>query len=157
MNQAIICGKSSYDANRAYNLRNAINAYYTEYRSFPLPKAIDSDVVDTATDQEIMKYLIYSLPSRPPEFSPRGISFFSDRPAKLASNGRWINGIKMISDGIPAVYDHRGNPFLIRIDTSISGSIVPPDTNKPTQETVLIWGAGRDGDYNTWENNPITW
>jgi hypothetical protein len=84
-------------------------------------------------------------------------------PAKK-SRGRddgWANGL--ISDpatGAYGVVDSYGKPYRIRLDTNHDETLTNPNPQqaaegRPTLKArVLVWSAGKDGDWNTWDDNP---
>jgi len=76
----------------------------------------------------------------------------------------WRDGL--ISDpatGAYGVADVYGKPYRIRLDTNQDETLINPNPDqaaagRPTLKTrVLVWSAGKDGDWNTWDDNLMSW
>jgi len=54
-------------------------------------------------------------------------------------------------------YDQWGNLYRIRTDLDGDGRVPDPSGSGEIEETLLVWSAGPDGDFDTWEDNIKTW
>lgn len=149
--------KSKIDTNRAYNLKNAIAAYFTEHRKFPINDSSLQKTIEIDSDHRLMQFLIPQQRSFNEQQSPRNIQFYADKTAKQTRDKKWVNGIRESKDGSIEVFDNYGNNFRISIDLGISRKMISPDSKEPIPETVLVWSAGKDGNFDTWDDNPKTW
>lgn len=154
--KATISTAKSRDTNTAFNLRNAISAYYTEYRSFPVSDELKTGVVELKSDNELMKFLMPEESNGGYVGNPKGIVFFSGRQARQRSANLWTNGVRISNDGTE-LFDFLGNHFRIQIDLMMSGKMVPPGGGVPVSDHVCIWSAGKDGDFSSWRDNVKTW
>ncbi|MEM1442534.1 MAG: hypothetical protein AAGF67_09340 [Verrucomicrobiota bacterium] len=146
---------SGHAANTAYNLKNAITTYFTEYRKYPL----ETEMADltTLTGEELMSVLMGSENEAALQRNPRKMAFFSDRPAKHV-DGKYIKGVQMEKGERYFLLDTWGNQYLVRMDTNYDNRVSSPED--PTQllpEAVIVWSAGPDGDFSTWDDNVKTW
>ena len=148
---------ASYAANTAFNLRNAIHSYATEYRRLPGFEPPQSYDVDVQSDDEFMDYLLASERGKRTGCNARSIAFFADKPARKNANGTYIKGIAANGYGGGALWDPWGNHYRIRIDANADGRVADPMTNEPIEASVLIWSAGKDGKFEIWKDNPKTW
>lgn len=143
--------------NTAYNLINSISAYFTEYRVHPI---IDTkNDVEIESGSELMGILLGSgkqiLPNGP---NPRGIIFWSGSVARPMGNGRFRDGIQFDEGGSGVLVDPWGNPYQVHLDTNFDSQLENP--KKPgtfLSKSILVWSAGPDGDFETWEDNVKTW
>lgn len=157
--------------NTALNLRNAISAYYTEYRRFPVPKSVsqEDDYLDFATNEEFMAQLLGG--------SPRGIPIFSGRSAKRLKSDTFINGLALNDDGSGngSLWDPWGNLYGVRIDITnrqnmpnpertppnLSGDAAPKwgsgQSNAPKyiSESLVVWSQGKEAELSS--DNVTTW
>jgi type II secretory pathway pseudopilin PulG len=118
-------------------------SYHTEYARFP---ATDSEVMVTA-EGALLKALMGQG-----EHNPRQVVFL-DVP--LAVGGK--NGLLVKGDDETLV-DIWGQTYRILMDVDGNGSIASPEPQqKPLTESVLVWSAGEDGDFDTWEDNLASW
>lgn len=177
---AMNSAKKASAENTAYNLRNAIGAYFTEYRRQPLPSAPgNSAYVDYPSDKEFMDILLAADSSIGREKNPRGIPFFSGKAAKKLDSSRWIKGLALQSDGGGSLWDPYGRMYGIRLDTSNKGRMENPAKKIPNvsggegapnwgsggatgssvpdliTESVVVWSSGKEEDLAT--DNVTTW
>lgn len=141
----------------AYNLKNAISAHFTELRKYP---AFDSTYdTDLSTDFHLMDILVgadYTLKNR--HISPRRIAFYSGREATLGEDGRYLKGVSKTPEGRTELWDPWGNHYHVRLDTNHDNMIADPSGgDAPIPESILVWSAGPDGDFDTWKDNVKSW
>ena len=156
----------------AYNLKNAISAYFTEYRKFPMePDASEQDEVFTGTrgDTEgnssnfpLMDVLLGAdSQAQPGRYNPRRIAFYTDKAAKPTGSGKFRKGIKLESDGGGELWDPWGNYYHVRMDLDYNNRTEKPMWDKSDSqflpESVLVWSAGKDLDESTEKDNVKTW
>jgi type II secretory pathway pseudopilin PulG len=145
--------------NTARNLRNAIAAFHTEYRDYPLPDPANDLTIDSG--HALMDILLGSDPQKGPGGrNPRGIAFFVDRAARPIGGGRFRKGLTLSPDGTGELWDPWGNHYRVRFDSNGDNRVGNPDPAAAATllpESILIWSAGPDGDFDTWVDNVITW
>ncbi|MES2467271.1 MAG: hypothetical protein V4675_08230 [Verrucomicrobiota bacterium] len=91
------------------------------------------------------------------------------KPAKNQQGTAWnyVNGrITNSTVGSYGIVDSNGNPFRIRLDTNGDKILANPNPDQAaaeglvalaTTKGVIVWSAGNDGDWNTWDDNPKSW
>ncbi|MCB1100711.1 MAG: hypothetical protein KDN22_34435 [Verrucomicrobiae bacterium] len=138
----------------AQGLRNAVKQYHLQYGSFsPLsPNPTDSDfTVDS--DARLMAILL----GLDDERNPRKIAFGEWREAgKSRTNG--LVYAENSDSGI--LVDQWGNPFRIVMDVDHDYRLANPDATAEVRilrQTILVYSAGPDGDFDTWNDNITTW
>jgi prepilin-type N-terminal cleavage/methylation domain-containing protein len=155
--------KISKTESTAINLRNAINAYYTEYRKFPYhPKKGDKGTISLFTNTELMDALCAS-PSEviPGGLNPRGIVFFTGRNARAMGNGKFHNGVLIDARGGASLYDIWGEYFEIALDGDNNGRITTPtwdlgNSSSEITESILVWSNGPDKVVEGTKNDNVT-
>ena len=148
----------AYDSNTADNIGFAVSEYFTEYQRFPGVDSASGDDTDFETNERFITMLLGTAPSLQDDFNPRGIAFFTASEAKHDPvSGRFHSGIKLHPNGKGELFDNYGNFYRVRVDGNRDGSINSPIDNLPVSERVLVWSAGRDGDFGTWKDNIKTW
>lgn len=148
---------SSHARQTAFNLKNAIDSYVSEYRKLPGFASSRPYDIDLQSDEKFMAYLLDPPRGRRMGLNKRGILFFTAQTAKKNEAGRYRTGISTRKGVGSALWDPWGNHYRIRIDSNNDGRVIDPQTNGPMKEIVLIWTAGKDGDFGTWEDNQKTW
>lgn len=139
--------------NTVYNLRNSISAFFTEYREFPISDKTNPAAQDVSvhSNADLMPILMGNAPAQ----NPRSIRFFSGMQAKPGTNGGFRKGY---DSGTQTLYDPWGNPYRVIFDNNMDNRIDSPATpGSSISATILIWSAGPDGDFKTWEDNIKTW
>lgn len=157
-----MCGKIPVNSDRtraentAHNLKNSISAYFTEYREYPL-RSPDVDLtVDTR--HQIMDILLGSEKEKPRERNPRGIAFYTDKAAKPMKGEGYRNGVVLDSQGGGELFDSWGKHYRVRFDTDFDNRIENPEAaGTLLPDSIAIWSAGKDGDFDTWKDNVKTW
>ena len=88
------------------------------------------------------------------------------KPAKRMSGGQypWSNGLFFVTDTGPyGLVDYQGKPYRVRLDTSNDREIANPNPLEISEgrsrlpKGVIVWGAGKDGNWETWDDNPKSW
>lgn len=158
LNGALQKAGQRHAENTAYNLKTAISAYYTEYRRFPAePESGES--VDLQSDHELMDVL-FGADNQAGEsgLNPRGIVFYAGIEAVPMSNGKYSKGVVLGPGGTGTLWDPWGNHYRVRLGDPVAKRVEDPEepgTHLP--ESILVWSAGEDGDFDTWEDNAKTW
>lgn len=166
----------------AKGIADAVMEYDADQGHFPRPpmtgkaKGMDTGT-DTDTDTSDEEGLIRILLGREPEPGPmsphRGINHLEYmQSAKLRSTGprqaeaqgsdRWVRGL--VDDGgrLEAV-DGWGAYFRVRLDTDGDREVANPDPagvaegHPKLAGRVIVWSAGKDGRWDTWEDNVKSW
>jgi len=143
----------------AYHVKNAISAYFTEYRHYPVREAAGDVTLDT--DEELMDVLLGSDSQAGADgLNPRRIVLYTDRQAKPDGHGGFRGGVTLDAAGGGILLDPWGRPYRVRLDTDYDNRVENPDPDDPERilpESILVWSAGPDGDFDTWEDNVKTW
>lgn len=154
---ALSKAEHAYAENTAQNLKNAIAAYVAEYREYPLLDPANDLTIESG--HKLMDVLFSSDAQKAPGGrNPRGIAFYTDKAAKPIGEGRFRKGVILDENGGGELWDPWGNHYRVRLDTNGDGKIenpAAPGTHLP--ESILIWSAGPDGDFETWEDNVKSW
>jgi type II secretory pathway pseudopilin PulG len=132
----------------------AVNAYYTEYGTYPLATN-DNPLANTGD----LFYTLRAIPTganASDATNPRRIVFISPPDAKDQASPR--SGIKM-ADG--QWYDPWGTIYKIAIDGDYDNQLAQnPYTNgagaTPLRQTVIGWSLGKDRQLGTMGNNIFT-
>lgn len=146
--------------NDALQLKNAIGSYFTEYRKYPV-KTAGGDDTTMDSDETLMDVLLAADGN---EMNPRGIPFYSGKPAKRGSSGTWRAGISSNSNGGGALWDpyNHGHHYTVTMDTDYNDRVNPsgyPLTGGVSfiPSGVAVWSPGSDGDLNETKDNITTW
>ena len=154
------------------SLRNATQQFLADYGKLPLPVSADPATGGLDTDSGVMPGLMAVLHGKEPPGTapqnPRGTDYLNG--IKPANSGKkpggplWINGVTM-GPGLSkcSVVDSWGNFFRVRLDTDGDGLVenpIPdevPEGRPRLKQRVIIWSPGKDGNDETWEDNPKSW
>jgi hypothetical protein len=140
----------------AQNLKNAISAFFVEYREYPL-RSPDLDIT-ADTRRELMDILLGAENEQGKSKNPRGIAFYTDKAAKPMENGRFQKGIRLEADGGGELWDSWGNHYRVRMDTNFDNQTESPEApGTLLPESILVWSAGKDGKFETWKDNVKSW
>lgn len=146
--------------NTAYNLKNALSAFFTEYQKFPVPDDESSDT-RLETDHALMDVLMgANLEGKQGKLNPKRIAFYSNRRAKPMGKGRYRNGVKLEEGNKGELWDPWGNYYRVALDLDGDGRVANVDSRLEVEhlpEAFLVWSAGPDGDFDTWKDNVTTW
>jgi len=142
--------------NTAHNIESAILAYYAEYRKFP--EQPDEKRVDLASDHELMDTLLGADQAAEDGSNPRRIAFYTGKQAKPTGNGKYRKGLSLEEGGGGALWDPWGNHYRVRLGDPATNQMENPE--KPgifLPHLILVWSAGEDGDFDTWDDNVKSW
>ncbi len=153
----------SHGENTAYNLKNAISAYFTEYRKYPVDSSNSSETTEIRTDRALMDVLLGSDGQKESGgLNPRGIAFYTDKAAKPAGEGKFRKGVRLEDDGGGELWDPYAEYYFVRMDLDYNNRVEKPvwdETNDAQMlpESILVWSAGKDQDESTGKDNIKTW
>jgi len=157
----------------ALDLANAIRQFGADNHKLPLPSGPAPQGGDRDTDSAPSHSFIAILgrdedPSAEAQNQKHTDYLEGIKPAKRsrkpAGDYGWVDG--RISDpatGAYGVVDCYGKPYRIRLDTNHDETLTNPNPQqaaggRPTLKArVLVWSAGKDGDWNTWDDNLMSW
>ncbi|NLT69748.1 MAG: type II secretion system protein [Verrucomicrobiaceae bacterium] len=147
--------------NTAYNVKNAISAYFTEYRKYPV-KGDANETEEIRTDSELMDILLGAdSEAQSGGLNPRRIAFYTDKAAKPMGDGKYRKGIRLESDGGGELWDPYGDYYYVRMDLDYNNRVEKPTWDKGDSqflpESILVWSAGKDNDENETQDNVKTW
>lgn len=153
------CTDCNRAENTAYNLKNAISAYFTEYRQYPGMKEPEGPDLDLDSGHVLMDILLGSdkeVESR--SGNPRRITFYTDKAAKPLGDGKFRKGVALDPDGRGTLWDLWGNFYRVRMDSSFDNKVENPELpGSLLPESIAVWSAGKDGNFDTWKDNVKTW
>ncbi len=147
--------------NTCYDLKNAISAYFTEYRKYPA-KADANETEEIRTNSDLMDILLGAdSEAERGGLNPRRIAFYTDKAAKPLGDGSYRKGVTLESDGGGELWDPYGEHYYVRMDLDYNNRTEKPswDTGDAQflPEAILIWSAGKDTDESTIKDNVKTW
>jgi len=147
--------------NTAYQLKNAISAYFTEYRKYPVDPQME-ETEPIRTDRELMDVLLGSDgAAERGGLNPRRIAFFTDKAAKPMGDGKYRKGVKLESDGGGELWDPYGDYYFVRLDLDYNNRTKKPvwdvGDSEFIPESILIWSAGKDNLEEEIKDNIKTW
>jgi hypothetical protein len=158
----------------AIAIANAVEQFYSDYNTLPfstnptLPLTTDADT-DSSSTQPIITILLGKEKEGSTLLNPRRTDFAEGiKPAKKSTRKEtlniWMNGLYPNGTSGPyGVVDAWGNPYKIRLDTNFDKQLANPNPDqiqegRPTlPKRVVVWSAGKDGDWDTWDDNPMSW
>lgn len=149
--------------NTAYNLKNAISAYFTEYRKYPVESSNNNETGEIRSDHELMDVLLGADSQKESGgLNPRGIAFYTDKAAKSAGDGKFRKGVRLETDGGGELWDPYADYYFVRMDLDYNNRVEKPtwDDTVDVQvlpESILVWSAGKDQDESTGKDNVKTW
>lgn len=144
----IISTKSSNAENTAYNLENAISAYFTESRKYPLE--IRKADLTTTPGHPLLTILVGNDDPAAMTYNPGKIAFFSGKAARL-NDGHYTRGIEYNEDVPSYLCDPWGNLYHGRLDTDYDNRIENPEfPGQLLPRSVAFSSADRDGYFSTW-------
>jgi prepilin-type N-terminal cleavage/methylation domain-containing protein len=156
--------EETHATNTAYNLKNSISAYYTEYRKFPVDPSQTSDETPLRTDHELMDVLLGSdSQAEDGGLNPRRIAFYAGKQAKPTGQaGKYRKGVTLEEDGGGELWDPYGDYYYVRLDLDYNNRVPKPTWDEKTDasqlpEQILIWSAGKDNDETLAKDNIKTW
>lgn len=140
---------------------SAVSSYFADYERFPIAKvAAGVEVmIDTATDGEFLGILNASGET---QYNPRHLKYIDGMQQAKFTNGQWVNGINFEDNPeAPTLTDPWGKGYKVVLDADANGEIANPEQNATNPKILgkkcLVYGAGADGDYTTWADNPKSW
>lgn len=148
--------------NTAYNLKNAISAYFTEYRKYPVDSSNTDEMTEIRTNRDLMDVLLGSDSQKESGgLNPRGIAFYTDKAAKPMGDSKYRKGVRLEDDGGGELWDPYGDYFYVRMDLDYNNRTAKPtwDTSDAEflPEAILVWSGGKDADETTEKDNIKTW
>lgn len=143
--------------NTTFNLKNAITAYHTEYDEYPLLDPANDLTIESG--HKLMDVLFSSDAQKAPDGrNPRGITLYTYKTASPMGDGRFRKGVTLDESGGGELWDPWGNHYRVRLDTNSDGKVENPAApGERIPESILIWSAGPDGDFETWADNVKSW
>ncbi|MDC0322584.1 type II secretion system GspH family protein [Verrucomicrobiales bacterium] len=148
--------------NTAYNLKNAISAYNTEYRKFPVRSGSNDGDTTMYSDHELMDVLLAAdNQTQPGGLNPRRISFYSGKKAKRAAGGKYRKGVHLESGGAGELWDPYTEYYEVTMDTDYNNRVKAPewDTGESTDipGTIIVWSNGAKTGDSEIADNIKTW
>ena len=149
-------------SNAAYNLKNAISAYFTEYRKYPV-KPDREETEELRTEKELMDVLL-GADSEAEEggLNPRRIAFYTDKQAKRGDDQKYKSGITLEDGGGGELWDPWFDHYYVRMDLDYNNRVEKPEWDNETDskflpESILVWSAGKSQDEEYKKDNVKTW
>lgn len=155
-------------------IATSIDGFKKDYNTLPLPSGPGLPGADCDTDTSPTHGFTDILAGKEGEAADRqnkrGVDYFEGiKPAKKAlpkdTSTVWKNGIYLDeTTNHYGVMDAWGTPFRIRIDTNKDAEIANPNPDQTAagrpvilNNSAIVWSAGKDGDWDTWDDNPMSW
>jgi len=151
--------KKAHAENDCYNLKNAISAYFTEYRKYPAdPNADEED--EMRTDHDLMDILLGADNADGEKYNPRRIAFFTGKQAKPAGDGKFRKGITLDNNGGGELWDPFAELYYVRMDLDYNNRVKVPEWDDSVESTylpeaIVVWSTGEDTDLDV--DNVKTW
>lgn len=120
--------------NTATALDQAINAFYSEYGTFPA----DIDRVDTSDADG--RDMLEALLGNDPDLNPRGLALLTAKEGKPQGTDGGTDGLVYNDDTVRGLYDPWGNGFIVEMDTAFEGSVEFTPQNIQGAEQVTLNG-----------------
>jgi prepilin-type N-terminal cleavage/methylation domain-containing protein len=141
--------QNTHAEHTATHLKNAISAYNTDHRKYPVDPAITDESNPIPTGHALMDVLLGAdHHKKPGGLNPGGTVYFQDRNATPLGGGRYRKGITLETDGSGELWDPWGEPYFVRMDLDHNGRLERPtwDTtgSGALASTIIVWSAGRD-------------
>jgi len=148
---ALAIAEKATTENTAYNLKNSIAAYFTEYRKYP-----GTTKGEDATYDSVGPEMAALLAEGDNPLNPRRIAFFSGKQATPYGDGGWKKGIHLNGDN-SGLYDPWGTPYRITMDSDYNSQVDDPLGTGAIPQSILVYSAGPDRNFDTWDDNIRTW
>ena len=143
------------DSATAHHLRKAVQSYMLEYHKAPGTSGILQSDVEFSSDLEFMKCVSGGESESAAVQNPRAIVFFYRYPGSRDRRAYMRDAeLKLLANDLRDSY---GKHYQIRIDANGDGKVANPTTKELIEEQVLIWSAGKDGNFETWQDNVASW
>jgi len=147
--------------NTAVNVKNAISAYFTEYRKYPVEASEKEDSI-LRTDRNLMDVLLGGDSEKERGgLNPRGIAFYTDKAAKPMGGGKFRKGITLEGDGGGELWDPWGEHYYVRMDLDYNNRTEKPSWDQGDAtflpEAILVWSSGADKEESSETDNIKTW
>ncbi len=146
---------------------SAVSSYFADYERFPTSSTstgADIMIDDTSSDGEFLGILNASGET---QYNPRHLKYIEGMQQAKFTNGQWVNGINFEDNpDAPTLTDPWGKGYKVVMDGDFDGKMENPElggsgTANPPQtirgKKCLVYGAGPDGNYDTWSDNPKSW
>lgn len=147
------CNRQDWSRSMMKGLEIAIKSYKTEYLGLPQVTSSDSTVVESRG------LLLAILLAENTGQNARQIRFWDTPPTKSKKPG----GATKSPEGEWELRDEYCNFYRIQLDVDGDGRIPNPakgslgDEPDTLTSDVIIYSAGKDGDYATWKDNVLSW
>lgn len=169
--QTLVRMREKQSQRRTVALSNAIVQFDADYDRLPIPSGPSPQGGDRDTDTSpahgFTSILLGQETLRGERQNLRNLDYTEGMQiAKRRQGGDypWANGI--IVDASTAAYgvvDNHGKAYRVRLDTNHDMKLANPDPAGASAgkaelgKRVLVWGAGKDGKWDTWDDNPKSW
>jgi hypothetical protein len=142
----------------ARSLRNSVVQFIIDYGHFPGPVSAKQGT-DCVSDTSAAGGLIHILAGRDDVQNTRHTDYVDDLREAMLEKGMRKDGLVRGKEST-ALVDPWGNYYAIALDLDGNETL---DNPRPKAEPahiyqrVLVWSAGPDGDFATWEDNITSW
>lgn len=137
---------------------NAVGNFDADYGRLPLPPGVRSGV-DFDSETTGAAGLISVLKGVDLTQNPKETDYLGEfKEAKTLHGERIVDGIYREREDVIALFDRWGLPYRIRVDGDKDGRVNDPAIpGAVLHKRILVWSAGRDGDFTTWDDNVASW
>ncbi len=146
-------------------IASAASSFFADYEHLPPPAKIQA-TPDTEFLSDFSSDFVVVLAARGPlVMNPRRINYFDGMPAAQSVAGKLSGGINF-GRGSAEILDSWGRPYRVVLDANYDGEIDNPELKgtgsvspppKLRGKKCVVYSAGPDGDYTTWDDNPKSW
>jgi hypothetical protein len=147
-------------------LASAVSSYYADYERFPLLN--DASGRDLTLDATTQSKMLGTLAAKGDvKLNARHINYIEGMQQAKRVDGKVVNGIDFEGDeALPTLVDPWGKRYIMILDSDFNGEIDNPELlgiggdarwSKIRGKKCLVYGAGPDGNYETWADNPKSW
>ena len=148
--------------NDALQLKNAIAAYFTEYRKYPTRDTGADDGQNPELSDEVIMDILLAADNETGQggLNPRQIPFYSGSKAKPAGQGKYRKGVESNQNGGGSLWDPWAENYRVVMDTDYNNRIPSPsfvDDVPFIAQGVIVWSAGPDTDDDESTDNITTW
>ena len=134
-------------------VQGALMKYRMEYNRWPDVKAVHGGYAGTSERWvEIMNPDVTTGSGKRDADNFRQLRFLEVGKGMIADSGKYKGAF-----GDPWPHGVGRMPYLYAVDDDGDGKVATPDGGKEVSAQVLVWSAGADGDWDTWEDNVTSW
>jgi len=151
-------GMKSSAVSAGIALSNAVLEYDIDYDRLPLASRARRGG-DLDCDTSAAAGMISVLKGIDPAENAKETDYLGEiKDAKSLKSPGIVDGIYRDSETSISLYDPWGHFYWMRLDANKDGRVEDPShPGAFVSKKVIIWSAGKDGDFTTWNDNVTNW